>query len=521
MPGPGVFGRGVVLMRCLVIGASGYVGSRLVPQLLEAGHEVRCLARDPARLGAASFRGQVEVVEGDVVSGAGLDEAVDGVEVVYYLVHSLSRRDFRQADRVGAELVTRAAAGAGVSRIVYLGGLRPGHEDVPSRHLASRAEVGDIFLEGPVPAAVLQAGVITGSGSTSFEMVRYLTERLPLMITPRWVRSRTQPIAIADVLRYLVGCAALPRGVNRTFDIGGPDVLTYMDMMQRYARIAGLPVRLALPVPVLTPWLSSWWVALITPVSRALAEPLIESLAHDLVCREHDIAVHVPDPPDGLLDYEQSVRRALTGGPVGETAADTGAGAAAGDRMAAAGPADPARARPSDPPGAGGPVFTERRTLPARAGATRLWQVIEGLGGRQGWHTVPLAWELRGWIDQLLGGVGAHRGRRDPQHLRAGEVLDAWRVEAVDRGHRLLLRSELRMPGTAWVEFRVGTGPDGGTEYHQDVTFVPTGLAGHFYWWLQRPMHDIVFGLMAHGIVHSAERAAPARDLRVVGAAAR
>jgi uncharacterized protein YbjT (DUF2867 family) len=489
-------------MRCLVIGASGYVGSRLVPRLLGAGHQVRCLVRDPARLAAAPFRGQVEVVRGDVASGAGVPAAADGVDVVYYLVHALSRRDFREVDRAAAELVARAAADAGVARIVYLGGLRPGSEDIPSRHLASRAEVGDVFLRGAVPAAVLQAGVITGSGSTSFEMVRYLTDRLPVMITPRWVRSRTQPIAIADVLRYLAGCATLPREVNRTFDIGGPDVLTYLDMMQRYARIAGLPRRLAFPVPMLTPWLSAWWVALVTPVSRALAEPLIESLANDLTCQEHDLARYVPDPPDGLLDYERSVRRALAGGPARTGPAVT------------EGAADPAAVQPTDPPGAGGPVFTEHRAVPTRADAARLWQVIESLGGQQGWHTVPLAWELRGWADQLLGGVGAHRGRRDPRYLRAGEVLDWWRVEELERGHRLLLRAEMRMPGTAWLECRVGTGRDGGTEYQQNVTFVPAGLAGHLYWWAQRPLHDLVFGVMAHGIVHAAERRPDATEQR-------
>lgn len=484
-------------MQCLVMGASGYVGSRLVPQLLEGGHEVRCLAREPARLDAAPFRGQVKVVKGDVVSGVGLRAAVDGVDVVYYLVHSLSRHDFRQADRTAAELVAQAAADAGVSRIVYLGGLRPERDDAPSRHLASRAEVGDVFLRAEVPAAVLQAGVITGSGSTSFEMVRYLTDRLPVMITPRWVRKRTQPIAIADLLRYLVGCATLPPEINRTFDLGGPDVLTYLEMMQRYARIAGLPRRLTLPVPVLTPWLSAWWVALVTPVSRALAEPLIESLVHDLTCREHDIADHVPDPSDGLLDYEQSVRRALNSSPAG-------------------GGTDAATAQPTDQPGAGGPVFTERRTVATAADAAQLWQVIESLGGQQGWHTVPLAFALRGWIDQLLGGVGAHRGRRDPQHLRAGEVLDWWRVEEIDHGHRLLLRAEMRLPGTAWLECSVGTGPDGGTEYRQNVTFVPAGLAGHLYWWAQRPLHDLVFAVMAHGIVRSAERRS-VPDLQTAG----
>jgi uncharacterized protein YbjT (DUF2867 family) len=334
-------------MRCLVLGASGYVGSRLVPQLLQAGHQVRCLGRDPGRLDAAPFRAQVEVLEGDVVSGSGVPAAAGGVDVIYYLVHALSRRDFPDADRMAAEQVAQAAADAGVGRIVYLGGLRPAREETPSRHLESRAEVGDIFLRSAVPAAVLQAAMITGAGSTSFEILRHLADRLPVMITPR-LRNRTQPIAIADVLRYLVGCAALPHDMNRSFDIGGPDVLSYLDMMQRYARIAGLPRRLTISVPVLTPAMSAWWVALVTPVSRALAEPLIESLAHELVCREHDIAAHVPDPPGGLLDYEQSVRHALSRAPTAD-----------GDTV------DPARPQPTDPLRAGGLAHTQRWPTPS------------------------------------------------------------------------------------------------------------------------------------------------------------
>lgn len=482
-------------MRCLVIGAGGYVGCRLVPELLAAGHQVCCLVREPARLTPAPFCAEVDVITGDVISGAGLRGAVEGVDVVYYLMHSLDRRDFGEVDRIAAELVARAAEDAGVSRIVYLGGLRPEPDEVPSRHLASRAEVGDIFLRGAVPAAVLQAAVITGSGSASFELLRYLTDRLPVMITPRAVGKQTQPIAIADVLRYLVGCATLPREVNRTFDIGGPDVLSYLDMMQRYARIAGLPRRITFPVPVLVPRLAAWFVSLVTPVPRALARPLIESLGYDLTCREHDIAVHVPDPPDGLADYERSVRRVLAARPV-----------AGGDaRPRSEGDAGPAAPQPTDPPGSGGPVFTQNWTVPTTADPGQLWRVIESIGGRQGWHTVPLAWKLRGWLDQLLGGVGAHRGRRDPQHLRAGEVLDWWRVEQIEHGHRLLLRAEMRTPGTAWLECVVGTGRHGGTEFRQNVTFAPSGLVGHLYWWVQRPLHDLIFAVMARGIVRAAE----------------
>lgn len=475
-------------MRCLVIGATGYVGSRLVPALLDAGHEVRCLARAAGKLRAAPFRDRVEVVEGDVMSGSAVRGAVDGVDVVYHLVHSLARSDFPDADRHAAETVAQGAADAGVSRIVYLGGLQPDGDDTPSRHLASRAEVGEVFLRAPVPAAVLRAAVITGSGSTSFEMLRHLTDRLPVMLTPRWVGNRTQPIAVADVLRYLVACAALPREVNRSFDIGGPDVLSYLEMMQRYARIAGLPRRITLPLPLLTPGLSAAWVALVTPVSRALAMPLIESMAHDLTCREHDIAGHVPDPPGGLLDYEASVRRALP--PPPDAAACN----------------DPATPVPTDPPGSGGPVYTQRWELPTGASAAGLWRVIEGIGGRRGWHTVPLAFELRGWLDQLLGGVGAHRGRRDPDRVRTGEVLDWWRVENVEHGRTLLLRAEMRMPGTAWLQLGVHTGPEGRATLRQEVTFVPGGLTGQLYWWAQRPAHDVVFGVMAGGIAAAAER---------------
>ncbi|MGH3915693.1 MAG: SDR family oxidoreductase, partial [Pseudonocardiaceae bacterium] len=463
-------------MRCLVTGATGYVGGRLVPRLLTERHTVRCLARSPSKLRDVPWADRVEIVRGDVLDSTGLHRAMRDVDVVYYLVHSLARPDFQDSDRVAAELVAHAAADAGVARIVYLGGLRPAGEETPSCHLASRAEVGDIFLRSAVPTVVLQAGMITGAGSTSFEILRHLTDRLPVTIIPQSVANRTQPIAIADVLRYLLACATLPREVNRSFDIGGPDVLSYLDVMQRYARIAGLPRRLVLPVPGVPPALSAWVVALLTPVPRALAKPLIESLGHDLVCRERDIAVHVPDPPGGLLDYEQAVRRALPRAPA-----------------AGRGPRDPEVPHPTDPLGADGPVYTQHWEVATDATAARLWQVIEGIGGDRGWHTLPLVFELRGWIDQLLGGVGAHRGRRDPQYLRAGEVLDWWRVEDIEPGRRLLLRAEMRMPGTAWLQLGVRSGPDGIVTFCQDVTFAPAGLAGHLYWWAQRPAHDVVF----------------------------
>lgn len=477
-------------MRCLVIGASGYVGSRLVGALLDSGREVRCLSRDPARLDAALFRDRVEVVRGDVVSGAGLSAAMHAVDVVYYLAHSLAERDFVVRDRDGAGNVARAAAGTGVARIVYLGGLRPPPGEEPSDHLASRAEVGEILLAGPVPTVVLQAAVITGAGSASFEIIRHLTDRMPVTVAPGWMRNRTQPIAVADVLHYLDACADLPAALNRSFDLGGPDVLTYAEMSRRYERVAGLPRRVALPVTFLSMAASARWVGALTPVSRQLARPLLESLRHELVCRERDIDDYVAPPSGGLLDYETSIRHALR-------RAD----------QARRDP-DPARSIATDPPGSGVTAYEQRWEVDSAAGADILWRVVEGLGGDRGWPTVPGAFEFRGWVDQLLGGIGAHRGRRDRDRLQPGDTVDFWRVEDVEPGRRLVLRAEMKMPGTAWLTFTVLKGSGGGSTLRQEIRFVPSGVSGLAYWWLQRPAHDAVFAVMARGIARAAERRA-------------
>ena len=352
-------------MRCLVTGATGYIGGRLVPRLLAAGHEVRCLARDPARLRDAPWSGDVETVRGDVLDEASLVDAMRGVDVVHYLVHSLRDKDFVDTDRRAAGNVARAAEQAGVRRVVYLGGLHPAGTDL-SPHLASRTEVGEIFLRGLVPAAVLQAAVIIGSGSASFEMLRHLTERLPVMVTPRWVHNRIQPIAVRDVLHYLVGCVDLPDDVNRTFDIGGPDVLTYLDMMQRYAQVAGLRRRFVLPVPLLTPRLSSHWVNAVTPVPRSIASPLIESLVNEVVCGEHDIDRYVPAPERGLTGYDRAVSLAI-----GRTrAADVETRWS--DASWTGAPSDPL---PTDPDWSGGSVYTDHRDRDTTASPQRLWAV--------------------------------------------------------------------------------------------------------------------------------------------------
>lgn len=491
--------------RCLVTGASGYIGGRLVPELLAAGHPVRCLVRVPAKLPDHPWSGRAEIVAGDVTRADSLRAALEGVDVAYYLVHSMGAgADFEEVDRRAARTFGEQARAAGVRRIVYLGGLTPAGvpEDALSPHLRSRAEVGRILLASGVPTAVLRAAVIIGSGSASFEMLRYLTERLPAMVTPRWVATRAQPIAVRDVLRSLVGCAGLPPDVNRTFDIGGPDVLVYRDMMQRYAAVAGLRRRLIVPVPVLSPRLSSLWVGLVTPVPGGVARPLVESLRHEVVCAEHDLARYVPDPPAGLLGVDDALRLALRRVRSAEATVKGPAGSLPSAPAEPAAPSDPL---PTDPPWAGGSLYCDRRERAVNAPPEALWRVVEGIGGENGWYSLPVAWAVRGWLDTLVGGVGLRRGRRDARRLRTGDVLDFWRVEEIEAGRLLRLRAEMRLPGLAWLEMRVDRDAAGGTVYRQRALFQPRGLAGHAYWWGIAPFHAAVFGGMVRNIAAKAE----------------
>jgi uncharacterized protein YbjT (DUF2867 family) len=489
-------------LHCLVTGASGYIGGRLVPELLGAGHAVRCMARDPGKLSSRPWSDEAQIAVADAMDHSAVRRALQGVDVAYYLIHSLGAgASFEQRDRAAAGCFAAAAKAAGVQRIVYLGGIISGQSGQLSPHLRSRAEVGDILLASGVPTAALQAAVIIGSGSASFEMLRYLTERLPVMVTPRWASTLIQPIAVRDVLHYLVGSAALPAGVSRRFDIGGPDVLTYAEMMRRHAKVAGLRPRVIVPVPLLTPWLSSLWVGLVTPVPASLAMPLVESLRNEVVCCEHDIAEYIPDPPGGLLPLDQAIDLALR---------HTREGAVSTRWSSAATPGAPSDPLPADPSWAGGSLYVDSRTSVVRAPPAALWRVIEGIGGETGWYSFPAAWAVRGLLDRLAGGAGLHRGRRDPRYLLVGDALDFWRVEAIEPGKLLRLRAEMKLPGVAWLELSVGQDDDGLTTYRQRAVFQPRGLAGHAYWRSISPFHGIVFGGMLRNITAAAERASRA-----------
>ncbi|MGO2932005.1 SDR family oxidoreductase [Microbacterium sp.] len=480
----------------LVTGATGYIGGRLVPQLLEAGHEVSVFVRSPWKLRDVPWRDRVRIFKGDLADAVASRRAMNEVDVAFYLVHSMSAgRDFMRSEEEAARTFARSAEAAGVSRIVYLGGLHP-EGDGLSDHLASRAAVGRIFLDCPVPAIVFQAGIVIGSGSASFEMIRHLTEVLPYMPAPRWVRNHVQPIAIRNVLRYLVRAVTVEEELNRTFDIGGPDILRYGQMMNGYAVEAGLPQRRIAALPVLTPWLASQWVSLVSPVPRQLAMPIIASLQNDCVVLEHDIDGYIPPPKEGLLRYRTAVRLALTREAEGQVETSW---------QSATVPGAPSDPLPSDPDWAGHTVFTDLRERESNASSDAVWDVIEAIGGSKGWHSFPLAWAARGWIDRLVGGVGMSRGRRHPSRVNSGDVIDVWRVESIERGRMLRLRAEMRLPGRAWLELSVEP-TETGSRYRQRAVYFPKGLSGRLYWAVLLPFHGIIFPGMAASILREAER---------------
>ncbi len=474
--------------RVLVTGATGYVGGRLVRELLAHGYRVRVLVRDARKLQDYPWRDEVEVIEGDGANADALNLALTGIDIAYYLLHALMvQKNFEQLEEQLAETFGRIARNNGVKRIVYLGGISaPGDELSP--HMSARAKTGQILRSSGVPTIELRAGVVIGSGSASFEMLRHLTERLPIMVTPKWLKNRIQPIAIRDVLRYLVGSATIDESINQDFDIGGPDVFTYMEMMQIYAEVAGLRRRIILPLPVLTPKLASGWIGLVTPVPVTLAKRLVASLKHEVVARNDEIRKLVPDSPAGLTDFRKAVSLALT--RIKELDVET-------RWSSAQTPETHSEPLPTDPDWAGGSLYQDTRRYVSSDSVDEAWARVEAIGGDNGYSTATWAWELRGVMDRVVGGVGLRRGRRDPNHLREGEALDFWRVEKISRPNLLRLRAEMKLPGLAWLEFRVESQASGETLVTQRALYHPHGLFGHLYWWAVFPMHGIVFPSMA------------------------
>jgi uncharacterized protein YbjT (DUF2867 family) len=472
--------------RILVTGATGYIGGRLVPRLLEEGFRVRVVVRDPYRLQGRPWIDRVEVVQGDVRQPTTLPRALEGVSSAYYLVHSMgSQADFQEEDYRAARFFGQAAKECGVKRIVYLGGLGDPASNL-SPHLRSRQRTGDALRAAGVPVTELRAAVIVGSGSLSFEMVRYLTERIPLMVCPRWVFTRIQPVAIQDVLAYLVQSLSVPETAGETIEIGGADVLTYGEMMMEYARIRRLR-RVMIAVPVLTPHLSSYWVHWMTPIPAGIARPLIEGLRNEVIVRNPSARKFFP----GIhpVGYHAAVQLALETLEKGEVETIWS------DALTSSLGSVPAVSLTQEQG-----MIIERRELQVAAPSGKIYQVFTGLGGKRGWLMMDVAWRLRGALDRLLGGVGFRRGRRHPQEIRVGDAVDFWRVEAVEPGRLLRLRAEMKVPGRAWLQFETHPHPDGQASLVQTAYFAPRGLSGLLYWYLLYPLHAVIFSGMVKRI---------------------
>jgi uncharacterized protein YbjT (DUF2867 family) len=478
----------------LVTGATGYVGGRLVPQLLASGYRVRVVGRSLNKLQSRPWAKDpnIEMAQADMLDYDSLAAAVQGCWAAFYLVHSMNPRhkDFAEADRKAARNMANAAAKAGLNRMIYLGGLGNEKREL-SKHLKSRFEVAHILKSGTVPLTFLRAAMILGSGSASFEILRYLVEHLPVMITPRWVRNPVQPIAIRNVLNYLQGCLEHDETVGHTFDIGGRDVLTYQRLFEIYAEEAGLKKRWIIGVPLFTPHLSSYWIHLVTPVPSYIARPLAEGLSTPVVCQENRIQAIIPQD---LLSCRETIRLAL--GRVKQQCVDTcwtDAGAIPVPEWLHCG----------DAPYAGGDILESGYRMILSATPEEVWDPISKIGDQKGWYFADFLWIIRGILDRMVGGVGLRRGRRHPTELRVGDALDFFRVLDADPPHRLQLLAEMRLPGEATLEFRVHRLEGHRTELQQLSRFVPKGLFGLLYWYMFYPFHQWVFKGMLKGIARA------------------
>lgn len=463
----------------LVTGATGYVGGRLIPRLLEAGYSVRVLVRDPSRLQGRRWLDQVDVYQGDVLQPETLEAPLEGVDAAYYLIHSMmAGTGFHQRDQQAARSFSAAAKKGGVRKIVYLGGLGDPEAQL-SDHLRSRQETGVALQSGGVPVLEFRAGVVVGAGSASFEMIRYLTERVPIMISPRWVYTRTQPISIGNILDYLVAAIELEQKDDLVIEIGGPKILTYEDMLRGYATIRGLK-RAIIPVPVLTPHLSSYWVHWVTPIPAALARPLIEGLRNEVIVRNSQARELFPSIK--LASYEQAVEVALSSlqaSNIESTWSDALANTLGDER--------PVHLSIHDG------MIIERRALEVPALTTDIYRAFTSLGGDKGWLYANWAWRLRGVLDRMVGGVGFRRGRRDPHVVRMGDALDFWRVEELVPDEKMLLRAEMKLPGRAWLQYEAHTHTPQTSCLMQTAFFAPKGLFGLLYWYLLYPIHTRIF----------------------------
>ena len=481
-----------------VVGATGYVGGRLVPLLLHKGFTVRILVRNPTKLQGRAWcpHARLEVMTGNILDRDVLTQAMNGCGIAYYLVHSMQNEvvDFRETDREAAIIMRETAESVGLERIIYLSGLGEVDSDL-SRHLRSRTEVGILLKEGRVPVTILRAAMIIGSGSASFAILRHLVERLPIMVTPRWVDTPCQPISIRNVLGYLIGCLANEKTVGETFDIGQERIVTYRELMHTYAKVVGLHRRIILPVPILSPRLSSYWIHIFTPVPAYLARPLAQGLRNPVVCKDFRIRALIPQR---LLDCKDAIL--LASGKVQSNGVETSWRDAGRIPLFE-------EALPTDPAWSKQTRFKDIRYIDLEVSPAAAWKAVTGIGGTTGWYYANWLWTLRGFIDRLLGGVGLQRGRRRGQVLRPGDVIDFWRVAVADQESKLVLAAEMKLPGEAFLEFHLEKLAAEKIRIRQVARFLPRGLTGFCYWYAVSPLHNLVFDGMLRGIAKASRGA--------------